>query len=661
MRDFLLNQKPIQLLVSVLLVASIALLAGCSDNTGGSGTSTTPTTPTAATLQLSALPATVKSDNSNTTTITVTALDASNVVVSGTAVNVSTTTGELSKGSVITDSTGKATLTYSSGTLSKANRIATITASSGSATTTLPLQITGSTVVASPATATLPDNGTSPVTLTITAKDAGSNVIPGVSVALTSGGGGTVSLVPVCTVAAPCTTDASGNLSVQATGTGAGTVTLTVAAAGATAISTLTVSPSASTFAIDQQTLNGTVIVNNTLTAMKIGDTLDVRVNAPVATTSVVFATSHGVWNGTSGSVIVPVVGGKATARLTTAVVGTANINVNDQAVTTTSDALTVTMTAATPSKISIQASPSLVPKNTGVSTLTALVQDVNGFPVGGAQVAFSILNPTLGGGETVLPVVATSASVPGNGVSLGEARATFNAGSQSSTVAGVQIRASVIGTAIATEANVPVQLDTTTSGNDASIVIGGTAGSVTFGQATELKVNSNATAYILPMSVLVADSSGNPLPGTQVNLSVWPIAWSTSSAPCAYDPDTATSGTFFNEDTNENLNLDTGEDGKRIYYAGTLATVTGTSDNLITIPNSAGGTLPGTVTTGADGLATFDLTYTKSNALWIVDRIRATVPGVQGSEKVGETSFRLAALEKDVTPCRLAPSPYNF
>jgi hypothetical protein len=177
-------------------------------------------------------------------------------------------------------------------------------------------------------------------------------------------------------------------------------VTVTIAAVGATATSTLTVSPSASTFAIDQQSLNNTVIANNTLTAMKIGDTLDVRVNAPIATTSVVFATSHGVWNGgSSGSVIVPVAGGKATARLTTAVATNAIITVYDQAVPATSDTLTVTMTAKTPSKISIQASPSLVSKNTGISTLTALVQDVNGFPVGGGASCFFDSQSHLGRG----------------------------------------------------------------------------------------------------------------------------------------------------------------------------------------------------------------------------------------------------------------------
>jgi hypothetical protein len=65
-------------------------------------------------------------------------------------------------------------------------------------------------------------------------------------------------------------------------------------------------------------------------------------------------------------------------------------------------------------------------------------------------------------------------------------------------------------------------------------------------------------------------------------------------------------------------------------------------------------------VTTDANGQALFDLNYTKTNALWIVDRIRATTK-VSSSQAVGETTFRLGALEKDVKPCRLLPSPYNF
>jgi len=98
-------------------------------------------------------------------------------------------------------------------------------------------------------------------------------------------------------------------------------------------------------------------------------------------------------------------------------------------------------------------------------------------------------------------------------------------------------------------------------------------------------------------MSVLVADSNGNPAPpGTVVNLSAWPIAWSTGSG-CAVDADTATTGTFYNEDTNENLILDAGEDGTRRHYTTGATEVAGvTKDGSVTPPNSSGGTLPSQV-----------------------------------------------------------------
>lgn len=671
MQNVFFSQKITRASASFLLAATIAVLAGCSDNTASLGitTTTTATTSTAATLQLSASPATVNSDGLSQTTITVTAVNAANAVVPDTTVTMSANTGNLGSGTVITGSNGQATLTFTSGTLSKSNRIATITATSGSISAIpLSVPIVGSTVTVNPTIATLPDDGTSPVTLTVTAKDAGGNLVPDTAVTLTTGGTGTVTLTPQCTTLLPCFTDASGQLAVVATGSAPGNVTVTAAAVGDTELATLTVSPSAATFGIDQQTLNGTVIANNILTPMYIGDTLVVRVNAPAPTTSVLFATSIGLWNGTSSYLLVPVAAGKATATLTTAGAGAANIQVYDLASVTSSDALTVTMTAKTANSITIQASPGLLSKSTttttGVSTLTASVKDINGFPVGGAPVAFSILNPT-GGGETVSPVVVFSATATGNGIALGDARTTFTAGSLSSPATGVQVRASVVPDPlvipplplVATEA---MGVNVTDSGNDASIVIGGTAGSVTFGQATVLAEGPNATTYILAMSVQVADSNGNPVPqGTAVNLSVWPIAWSTSSVPCTIDPDTATSGTFLNEDIDENVNLETPEDGVRINSLGAQAG--GTADSLITPPNSAGGTLPGTVYTDASGVATFDLTYTKTNAIWIVDRIRARTT-VQGTETVGETTFRLEPLQKDSSPtCHLPPSPYYF
>lgn len=296
-----------------------------------------------------------------------------------------------------------------------------------------------------------------------------------------------------------------------------------------------------------------------------------------------------------------------------------------------------------------------------GVSTLTATVVDANNLPVGGALVAFSILNPT-GGGESVSPVLAYTTSTQTANLGLGQASATFTAGSKSSGQAGIQIHAEVLGIAgVATETNTPTPANLTVSGNDAAVVIGGSAGSVAFGQATALAVNTNATNYILAMSVMVADSNGNPAPiGTPVNLSLWPIAWSTGGA-CAIDADSATTGTFYNEDVNENLILDVGEDGTRKFYAsGLSAGGAGTQDALITPSNSVAGTVPGTVLTDANGVATFNLEYPKTSGLWTVVRLRGRTV-VQGSDAVGEVQFRLDALQTDVQPCRLPDSPFRF
>jgi hypothetical protein len=413
---------------------------------------------------------------------------------------------------------------------------------------------------------------------------------------------------------------------------------------------------------------------------MHIGDTLAVQVAAP-SSTSVIFSTTVGYWTRTPGqtAALVTVSGGVATATLSSTTAGLANVEVLDLSGTPT-DSLTVGITALIPASIQLQASPTVVPKSVGstvgYSNLTALVLDSTGAAVGGAPVAFSIVSGTgTGSGENISPVVVFSAATTTGGLALGAAPATFTSGSLSSGAAGVQIHANVVGTTIATQSITPVSgVPATTSSLDAAIVIGGTAGSVAFGLATKIiDAGGNSTIYSFPMSVLVADSNGSPAPlGTVVNISTWPIAWSTGT-PCSIDADDgATKGTFYNEDVNQNLVLDPGEDGKRTYYySGSKATGTGTKDGQITPLNSYGGTvvstnpadLPGTATTDATGLATFNLTYTKSSALWIIARIRAQA-SVQGSPAVGQLDWRLEPSLADDSPpstCFLPPSPFKF
>lgn len=632
----------------------------------------------ATSLDILASPITVKSDDSTTSTITIRALNALNAALANVTITIGTDTGVLEAPTAVTGSNGKATITFSSGS-NPINRTATITASAPSTTGTvsaqIPVQIVGSAVSLSASATTLPDDGTSPLTLTVTATDAGGNTISGAAVTLSHSGTGDVTITP-----ASGTTDNSGKLTASVSGTGAGAVKLNASALGATATKDITVSASGAVFGIDKQWLNAVDIGNPKPTAMKIGDSLVIEVNAPAPTTNVTFATTTGKWNGLTNVQAIAVSGGKATATLTTTQAGIANVQVYDSSNASISDTLTVAMTSATAYKITLQATPAVVPRSvgttTGYSTLIATVRDSSDYPVGDAPIAFDIINPT-GGGETISPVMVLTAATSTSSLNLGEARATFSSGSISSLPSGVQIRASVVSTSVKT--------GTSPSGPHATIVIGGSAGSIAIGRASKTTVSSeDAGYYILPMSVLVADSNGNPAPaGTQVSLSAWPIAWSTG-INCTYDLDgfrwdTNTLsyiagnkyGTFLGEDANENLILDTAEDGKRLYFASGLpAPVAGTTDGYLTPANSSGGTVPATVMTDANGVANFNLTYLKASALWTLTRIQASAI-VQGSESVGQVIFRLPALMPDdmdydpitghILRCYLPDSPYIF
>jgi hypothetical protein len=476
------------------------------------------------------------------------------------------------------------------------------------------------------------------------------------------------------------TTNGSGVFTTTAKGLHQGSVTITAAALGTTATVALTITATGANFGIASLQVNGGTAFYENPTAMNIGQTLTVIVNAPTVA-NVTFATTIGQWDGGVTKVVTKAVsGGQVQANLTTTLIGIANIQVYDEAKPATSDTLTVAMSSgAAPAKIMLQAAPTNIPvsvgSTTGSSTLTATVYDANNNPLPNWMVAFSIVAGTgTSGGETITPVVAPTTALPSGDLSIGQARVSFNSGSMPSGGNGVQIRASVVGSPTIVETE-PIGVNNTASGNDAAIVIGGVAGSIAFGQATVVSVDSTKANYVWPMSILVSDSNGNPAPvNTVVSLSLWPIAWSTGLA-CTYDPDgcrwnTATPpvcvpgnyGTYYNEDINENLILDSGEDGRRVYYYGTLppAVTPGTLDSQITPKNSDGGSLPSSKTTDVNGVAGFNLIYPKESAIWTVVRIRATTT-VQGSETRGEIILRLPALVSDVTPCLLGNSPYTY
>jgi protocatechuate 3,4-dioxygenase beta subunit len=652
--------QPLLLMICFALFCCLSACGGSKDEAAP-----TPDTTTVASIGLSSLSTTVKSDGSTTSTITITALNASNAALSDVTVTLATDAGVLSAPSVVTNSTTPATVTFSCGS-NKANRTATVMGTSGSVSAQIPIQIIGSSITVTTGTSSIsaPPSATS-ATLTITVKDAGNNPISNAAVTLTQSPTGGLGTGSVTLGATSGTTNGSGVFTTTATGVAQGSVTITAAWLGTMGTTPLTVTATGAAFGIENQYRDGSgtpIAGNPDPTAVSINSTalpgpysphsLKILVNAPGVTT-VRFATTIGGWNSSTNKVLDVAVGStgdgadKVSAILTSTNIGFANVQVSDIATPTISDTLTVTITSGeAPYKVLLQAAPTVVPISVGTTTysssLTATVSDASNHPLVGQPVAFSIVDGTsTSGGETISKVLA-----PTN--SSGQAVSSFISGFMPSPGTGVQIRASVVGTSVETE---PIGVNLTDSGNDAGILIGGVAGSIAFGQDSKAAQDSTGANYLYKMSVLVADSNGNPVAGAVVNLGVWPIAWSDGVActPTQF---------YYNEDDNENMILDGGEDGYRKQYPGGVIDPGGHPNGLITPVNSAGGTVPASVTTDANGVAGFIVTYPKSSGMWIYDRIRATTI-VLGTETRAEIILYLKIVVGEETIC--AESPFKF
>jgi hypothetical protein len=691
------KEYPRNRLLYLVIICIFAFFHSCGqpdeETTGGGSTVSS----TASSISLALSQVSVKSDDSDSSTITATVLDANNVPMEAVTVTFSTTGGVLSASSADTNSSGQCATIFSSGPDSS-NQTVTITATVTGIARQVPVQISGSTLTLITDSSNLEIGGNDTATLTITAKDAGSITIYDtavtVSVDPSSTGNATLALSAGYTA---YTTDISGVLKVDVTGTGAGSVTVRVTGAGVTATQIYTVGATGAVFGITSPTQDPY--------SLSTGSNLTINVNAP-SVSNVGFATTIGAWDGgTDGVVTKAVAGGTVSATLRSTVAGVATVQVYDSADISTSDSLTVAISAPSSeaSKIALQASATVVARSEGSTTnsvtLEATVTNTTDQIVGSAPISFLIINPT-GGGETISPVIISTDD-------FGVATTTFTSGSVSSDAAGVTIVARVVGSALAgpsTSLSFAANTITRSDGgsfvndgfvngdvikvigstsNDGTytvqtvaaatltlaealtaetagetivigtivdsipIVIGGTAGSIMIGQGTTIKSINDETAYEVPMSVLVADSNGNPMSGIQVFLQIWPSRYATG----AWDPPVAgkcapvpTGVPFPNEDTNKNLTLDTGEDTNL--------------DGQLTPPNSAAGSVPEDVTTDENGVANFKLVYLKSSAAWIEVELTATTGRVVGSETQSTSTFGLGYPNTNET-CLLPDSPF--
>jgi hypothetical protein len=503
--------------------------------------------------------------------------------------------------------------------------------------------VTGASIDLTASSSTLVVGGASS-TLSATVKNALGVAMQGVTVSFAATDSSVLGLA-----AATATTNASGVATITVAGLAAGSADIIVSALGNAKSQTYTSGNAASVLAV-------TAPANNSVVVMSLPKTI--TVSAPGATT-VTFATTLGTFSNSAAFQTINVVGGTASALLTASQAGTATITIIDSLARNANLALVVSPPASSVNKLLLTASQTTLPIATvgSLSSLTITARAVvnNGISdqsVADAPIVFSMTGGP-GAGEFLSPALVYTNSA-------GYAVATFTAGTAASIPNGITISATV-------QSNPAVQTGVAPSSNSAQITIGGQALSVAFGPASVLGESSDKTLYIQAYSVQVTDANNNPVPDQLVTLRMRPVAFSTGNACTIVQ-------TFCSEDVNGNNSLDIGEDGSRTMISNSDATTAGSCpavaptqsgslDGNLTPQNSDGGGVPSIVTTDSNGIAGFNMTYLKGSAIWVINKLTATVSS-SGTETSKSTIFRLAPTVSDSgtgSSCHLPDSPYAF
>jgi Bacterial Ig-like domain (group 1) len=639
-----------------LLAATLSIFSGCSGG-GGSSTSGTggTTTPTASSISLATSATSVKSDSSNSATITVTALDSSNAVVSGQLITLQASTGQLSTASATTGADGKITATFTSGTIDSSNRTATITATiSGTSTTaTIPVLISGSTLTLTPSAGSV-QVGAGTITLTATTKDAGGTGKYGqtvrFSIDATSTGAATLSATTLTTGV----TGTTGNVTL--TPTSAGTVVVAAewldssGAVSVKATQNIDVTAAAGiSFAITTPATDPLSLATSGTQALAVSVPSTI---GGTAVASVRISSTAGTWTGAAPAAgpspsIVQTPAANAVAATYTAPGNSGAVTIQVDALSAASavlSTLTRTFVVSAPSadaaSLNLQASVSTIAPSSGsnssTATLTATVRDSSDNSVGNAAVLFQLLGTT-GSGESISPTVSYTDGT-------GKAAATFSAGSLS-TLGPIYAQASVVGQVCtgSSSATPPYSDEANPLCDSTPLIVSSTSVSVVIGTGTTVSDSADKTQYLLPGSLLVVDANGSPVANATVTLTVFPIEYRNGSITDGGSGCLAPATSFTaNEDVNRNGILDPGEDTN--------------SNGKISPPQAAGGAIPTPVTTDSSGAATFTLQYPKSSAWFITDELTARVT-VAGTESSAQTIFELPMSSTDAkaTPCSLA------
>lgn len=648
--------KLIKLIGGMVMTAALAACgggggsAGATNPSSGSGTgTTTPDTSTSVSnvasivISRSGANTATPADGTSKATLIVQALNSGSAAIAGTTLTVSVTGGGvLSSGQVVTDSNGRATVDVTANASDQTNRNLVISAgcspcSASPGSFTVPVR--GASLELNPSSGLSLQAGGAASAVTVVVRGADNSLLSGVNVSYVSSAPTIAGISSASSV-----TGSNGQATVSVNGLSQGAATLSVSALGNVLSLPVDVAPTAAGLSFSAPAANSIVV---------IGAVQSLSLNAPGAS-SVTLATSKGLLGNGAAAQTLPVSGGVANFTIQSADSGVASLSARDNLGRQTT--LSLVFSPATANKIILTAPQTSVPKASGgvepkvVLSARALYQ-FNGVdqPVAGVTITFQ-LGAGPAGGERLEPALAVTNS-------SGVATTSFIAGTEA-TNSPIAISAAIPGSSVST--------GTPPSSNPILMNIGGGALSVAFGPGTKVESAGNDTLYVLPYSVIVTDSSNNPVANKAVTLSMRPFAFSTG-------PACIVSQTYCSEDLNANGSLDAGEDGFRQTLSNDASTlsagmcpgagsVTGNQNTLLTPQNSDAGVIPSTVTTNSSGVASFNLTYLKQSGLWVVPIIKATVES-NGTESSSSTIFRLRVSEVDLTPegkCYLSDSPYR-
>ena len=436
-------------------------------------------------VDLVATPASVVADGVAVSTLVATVQDANgNSIGAGAPISWSTSLGELSTASTVTDESGKATVTLTGKVVGDASVKATAVKGASTAKVSFTANNATAKVVSLVATpASIAANGTGSSALVATVEDASGNPVgAGVKVEWTSSTGKLTGASSV--------TDASGKATINLTGTTAGSATVTAkATAGAATATVALVADNATAKVIGLVATPASITANGTDSSALVATVEDASGNPVGAGVKVEWTSSTGKLSGASS---VTDASGKATINLTGTTAGSATVTAKATAGAATT---TVALVAdnATAKVLGLVATPASITANgKDSSTLVATVQDASGNPVGaGVTVSWSTSSGKVSGASSVTDA-SGKATVTLTGTLAGTATVTAKAAAGASTAAVALVAdnatAKVIGL-VATPALI------TANGKDSSTLV-----------------------------AIVQDASGNPV-GAGVS-----VSWSTSS-----------------------------------------------------------------------------------------------------------------------------------